>query len=229
MKREGIVVPIVAGIVALLLWRTPVVFPLKVFVVLLHEISHGVAAVLTGGAVERIELTSNEGGLCVTRGGWRFVILSAGYVGSLGWGALLLLLATRSRSDRLILGGVGGVTGVLTVLYIRTLFGFVYGLVASVAMVLAAWKLAPRFSDLALRCIGTVSCLYVVEDIAADLILRSVPGSDAHALGQITGIPGPVWGVVWMALALGVIVATLRIAARSSGEAGDELAPGSQL
>ena len=42
-----------------LLWNTPVVAPLKIFVVLLHEISHGVAAVLTGGSIESDIATSD--------------------------------------------------------------------------------------------------------------------------------------------------------------------------
>jgi len=46
-------------------------------------------------------LSVDEGGVCLTRGGWPFLILNAGYVGSLMWGALFLLLGgrrTRARS-----------------------------------------------------------------------------------------------------------------------------------
>jgi len=37
-----------------LLWNTPVVYPLKIFVVFMHEISHGIAAMATGGQIEEI-------------------------------------------------------------------------------------------------------------------------------------------------------------------------------
>ena len=39
------------------LWDTWLVTPLKLFVVLLHEISHGLMAVATGGAIEKIVVT----------------------------------------------------------------------------------------------------------------------------------------------------------------------------
>ena len=34
------------------LWDTPVVYPLKIFVVMLHEISHGIASLTTAGSIE---------------------------------------------------------------------------------------------------------------------------------------------------------------------------------
>ena len=37
------------------LWNTAFVYPLKIFVVLLHEISHAVASVLTGGGIEKMD------------------------------------------------------------------------------------------------------------------------------------------------------------------------------
>ena len=80
---------------ALLLWGTFVVYPFRLFVVFLHEISHGLAAVATGGRIVSIGLSVDEGGVCLTRGGWPFLILNAGYLGSLLWGAGFLLLGGR--------------------------------------------------------------------------------------------------------------------------------------
>jgi len=84
-------------VVAWLLWDTVLILPLKILVVFFHELSHGLMAIVTGGEIVRIEVVRQEGGLCVTQGGNRFLTLSAGYVGSLCWGGLLLVLAARSR------------------------------------------------------------------------------------------------------------------------------------
>ena len=67
-------------------WDTSFVYPLKLFVVLLHEISHGLAAVLTGGEIQAVEITPQQGGVCRCPGGNVFFTLSAGYLGSLLWG-----------------------------------------------------------------------------------------------------------------------------------------------
>ena len=65
-----------------LLWPTPIVYPLKVFVVFLHELSHGLMAVATGGRIESIALDWREGGETVSLGGSAILTLSAGYLGS---------------------------------------------------------------------------------------------------------------------------------------------------
>lgn len=212
---RGLVAPVVLALAALALWNTFPVYPLRIFVVFLHEISHGLAAVVTGGSIVRIELTPEEGGLCVTRGGWRFLVLNAGYLGSLAWGALFLVTAARSERDRALVGGIGIFTLVVTLVYVRTLFGFGYGVLAGSALVLVAWKLQSVVSDLLLKTIGVVSCLYGVWDVFSDVLFRSVPGSDANALGQLTGIPGVAWGAAWIVIDLAVVALALRAASRA--------------
>lgn len=195
------------------LWDTPVVYPLKIFVVFLHETSHGLAAVLTGGEIERIELSVNQGGVCYTRGGSRFLTASAGYLGSVLWGALFLVVGARTRADRALVILVGVFVAAITLLFVRSAFGFVYGLAASAVLVAVGLKLPARVSDGLLRVIGCVSCLYAVWDIASDLLFRDVPGSDAHTIAAITHLPALFWGLLWMAVALGVSAGALFVTA----------------
>jgi hypothetical protein len=212
----GGALPIVAAVVVYALWSTPVVHPLKIFVVFLHEVSHGLAAILTGGRIERIELSAAEGGLCVTRGGSRFLILNAGYLGSLLWGALFLVVGARSRRDRELVAAMGLVTVTVTLLYVRTVFGFAYGLVAGAALLFVATRLPVAVADAVLRVIGAVSCLYAVWDIASDVLLRNPRGSDAAALARLTGVPATAWGLLWTVVSLAVSIAALRIAWRGN-------------
>lgn len=200
-KRLTTVLTLVTALAVYVLWNTPVVYPLKIFVVFLHEISHGLAAVATGGSIVRIELSANEGGLCVTRGGSRFLTASAGYLGSMLWGALLLVAGARTRLDRALVALVGFFVVVVTLLYVRTGFGLVYGVGAGAALLAVAASLSAGVSDTLLRVIGTVSCLYAPWDIASDVLLRDARGSDAQAIAAITGLPAVIWGVIWFVLA----------------------------
>jgi len=59
-----------------------------------HEISHGLAALLTGGSIQTITLNFNGAGVCTTRGGWSFIISFAGYAGSALWGLLIYRVAS---------------------------------------------------------------------------------------------------------------------------------------
>jgi len=205
-----LVLPLALGVVAVLLWDTFVAYPFRLFVVLLHEISHGLAAVLTGGRIVSIGLGFAEGGVCVTRGGSRFLVLNAGYLGSLLWGATFLVLGEKRRRARSVIGAIGAFTLVVTLVYVRTLFGLVYGSLAAVALIVVAARLKPVVSEVLLAALGVMSCLYAVWDVASDVLLRSHPDSDASALAALTGIPAVLWGAVWVVASVWVIVGVLR-------------------
>lgn len=74
---------ILIALLVWVLWWTPAIAPVRLFVVFLHELSHGLAAYLTGGKLVSFYLVAQEGALALTAGGSRFVILNAGYLGSL--------------------------------------------------------------------------------------------------------------------------------------------------
>jgi hypothetical protein len=190
------------------LWYTPVVYPLKIFVVLLHEVSHAVALVLTGGQVESITLNPMQGGATYGRGGLPLVTLSAGYLGSLGFGALLVMGAqSRRLSSRVLLGLVGGLVLALTLLYIRNGFGFAFGLLFGSALVVGSRRLPLTWNRGILVVLGITSVLYAILDIKSDILDRPHLQSDAAMLAELTGIPTVVWGVAWIGVA--IVAATL--------------------
>ena len=191
-------------------WNTPVVFPLKIFVVFLHEISHGIAAIATGGSIERIVITPNEGGLCECSGR-AFLTLPAGYLGSLAWGVVILALARdRSNWTRVVTASIGALVVATTVLFVRNQFGLVFGLGFGIALVLVGRFLSVGINAIILRVIGLTSCLYAILDIKSDIIDRPELQSDARMLAELTGIPTLVWGIVWITIALLVTWKALR-------------------
>jgi hypothetical protein len=186
-----------------LLWATPVVLPLRVFVVLLHEISHGLAAVATGGSVQRIVVHANEGGATYIRGGNAFIILSAGYLGSLLWGLGMIEAAgARTKVRRNALGGLGVFVLLVAAVYVRNLFGFIFAASFGAALVLAAARLRPRGIATVLLVLGLTSALYAVLDIRSDILARPHLESDAHMLATLTGVPTLAWGLLWAGIAL---------------------------
>lgn len=202
-RRAKLIAGLAAFFTALwLLWWTPVVLPLKLFVVLLHEVSHALAAVLTGGMVERIVLHSNEGGATYTRGGNAFVMLSAGYLGSLAWGLLLIELAhARARHARTALMILAAALLIIAGLFVRNLFGFIFTAAFGAVLFIGASKLSSRGVAVALLGLGLTSALYALLDIRSDILRQPGLESDAHMLAQLTGVPTLVWGVLWIGAA----------------------------
>lgn len=199
------------------LWDTVVVYPVKVFVVFFHEMSHGIAAMLTGGRIAAIRVDSNLGGVTLTWGGSSFLTLSAGYLGSMLWGSVILILASRMENDRPLMAALGLIILLMTLAFVRNLFGFTFGLLAGAAMVGIAFKAHEAVSDFLLKFLGFTSCLYVVLDIKEDLLSPSSPAvqSDATMLAQMTGIPATVWGGLWLLIAFAVLGFTIYVASRT--------------
>lgn len=198
------------------LWNTDVAWPLRMLVVLFHELSHGLAAILTGGEVVALELSRYEGGVAWTRGGSYFWIASAGYLGSLLIGVALFVGAVRTRADKAILTGCGVLILLATALYIREGFTVVFCTATGGAMIAVSLALPARYADLLLRVIGLSSMLYVPWDIYVDTI-KSCPnctpsayGSDAANIAGYSFGTEAMWGWIWLAIALAVIAVSLR-------------------
>ncbi len=200
-----LIILIAISLAAILLWDTIVVYPVKLLVVLLHEISHGLAAILSGGEAISLEIGADLGGECIISEGNPFLIASSGYLGSFFAGAVLFYSAYNIRFRNfalpilaaiLILFTINKATEqilpVLTALLVVILFLII--------------KFSPEsFSNYLLKSVGLISCLYVVIDIKEDILSTSSFLSDAAIIAGLTGIDSTVWGIIWTAICLGGI------------------------
>ena len=186
------------------LWDTPIVYPLKIFVVLLHEVSHAIAVVATGGTLDRITLDPYQGGATYFTGGSAFLALSAGYLGSLLWGGLMFSAARKKwiRTEW-VNGGIGLLVVLLTVFFVRSGFGIVFGIFFGIVMITASKKIGAELNRKLLLTLGLTSALYAILDIKSDVLDRPELESDAHMLAELTGIGSTtLWGLLWIAIAI---------------------------
>ena len=204
--RTGLFIAITA-LILILFWDSPAVWPLKILVVLFHELGHALAAVLTGGTVLSIGLSPDQGGVTHTSGGWRFAILNAGYLGSLLFGVALLAAGRSPKQARV---GVGALSLVLlgaTLFWVRPLLSFGFG--AAMAFTAASLWLALRAKadlvQLVLRGLGVFSVLYALWDIRSDVFGGTAGVSDASMLAASTWIPPMFWGGLWLAIGVGTL------------------------
>jgi hypothetical protein len=203
-------------VLAVMLWDSVLLVPIKALVVLFHEVSHGLAAVATGGHILRIELSERFGGVCYFSGGIPAVSLPAGYLGSMLWGALLLLAGRSEKKSRAVAALLGFFLLGMTLRYIRTPLGIGVGIGWALAFMLLVHHTSARLTALVLQFIGLTSMLYAVVDIKEDLIDRTIPISDAGRFAQLMGGPPLMWGVIWIAIALGTTLLTLRRALKNA-------------
>lgn len=186
--------------IAFYFWDTFAIYPFKALLVMFHEIGHHTGAFLTGGHLGAINLFPQLGGESWSGQGIEWIVISSGYLGSLFFGALIMVLAARTHLDKIIAFTLGVALVVITALYVRTFFGWIIGLGFGGVLIFSGLKLPEKVNDFLLKFIGVTSCMYANIDIMQDLIFRTVKGSDAYAMSEAYFGPPIMWGIFYMAL-----------------------------
>jgi hypothetical protein len=212
-----------AGLATLLIafmpWLSLLNFPFRLLVTLVHELGHGLAALLTGGSFIRFVIFPNGAGLAYTAGGWRFAVIPAGYVGVAVFGAGLILLGRSHRWSRIAMSLIGGAMSLLSLRYgLPSIFSvqFLSGLLTTVSGVIfgalflwVAIKAAPGWIIFLLHLVAIQAGLTAFSDIATVIGLSTrffnAPANDAASMAELTFIPAIVWALVWAIAAVALI------------------------
>src|SRR5215217_9763305 len=124
--RPQVTTLLFATALSLCLWFLPyaefLAYPFRIFVTFVHEGGHALAAFVTGNSVRSLTVLPNgEGMVYSTSGGMlsSLFVSSAGYLGAMTFGALLLWLVRHRVRPRVVLAASGGL-----VLLLATVFGF---------------------------------------------------------------------------------------------------------
>lgn len=225
---------LIATAISVVLWFIPfaevVTYPFRIFVTFIHEGGHAIAALLTGNTVASLSVATNASGeTYTTHGGLisQFLISSSGYIGSMAFGALLLVLIRKAIAARIVLLGSAVFIFGLTMIFglFKPLFSFtswsgipftlLAGTVISVGLVLiarfASAKVATFFvSFLAVQCV--LNALFDLKTVffLSSPFAPSVP-TDAVNMAAATGIPALLWAVLWIVLAVGILWFAMRL------------------
>lgn len=220
-----------AAALSIILWYVPYAhflsYPFQLFVTFIHEGGHALAAVLTGNSVRSLNVSLDTSGLTETllpQGSFfsRMLISSAGYLGAISFGALLLFLVRlRVKARAVLLGSaviIAGLTtffGLLTPLWNVSLPG-PFTLIAGIALtlsLLAAAKYASRpvasflVSLLAVQCV--LNALFNLSDLFTLSFDPNVK-TDAMNMQELTGIPSIFWAVFWIAISFLILSLVMR-------------------
>lgn len=204
--------------IGFLLNLTIIGYPFRIFSVFLHEWSHALMTLLTGGRIIEIVIDPQEGGHCLSSGGILFLILNAGYLGNLLSGGAIMIASGRTRYDRQITLLIGVGTLVVTLLYVANGFGRAFSVGWGVGVLLLAIFGTQMLCDLFLRLVGSFTATYALVDIGSDVLLRSHLRSDARMLAELTHVPTLVWGTLWFAISLWSLWFFIKLATPSSSE-----------
>lgn len=174
---------------------------------LVHELSHGLTALLLQGRVMEIHLYADQSGVTLTRFQEGWMIIPIGLAGYAGASLFAMLLFVLYRKDNLNTGLIliALMAGLAAILFVRNGYGLVW-CVGFGAVTAAVAFLAPRWLQQGYYLLIAFLCLVesVVSAIVILYLALQTPGSagDATNLAQATGVPALLWGLVFVAFAL---------------------------
>lgn len=176
-----------------------------------HEISHGIAAILTGGKVVRIQLFANGAGLCTTQGGLSFFISFAGYAGATIWGwGIYKLASAHQRVAQIFSMLIFGLLVCSILLWGRDLLTW-FILAVLAALFLLTIKIQKiHYLQRIMQLFGLLILLNSLFSPFHLLDGRHI--GDGAALASMTFIPEIIWVAIWFSLALLALYSLYRTA-----------------
>jgi hypothetical protein len=223
-----------AFVLSLIVAQMPVlgwlVYPFRLFVTLIHELSHGLAALLTGGRFLHFTIAYDSSGLATTAGGWRWIVVPAGYLGAALFGGVLLVLTNRGspRARRWLAMGMGLFFAVALLLFARNVPAIAISGLTAVALLALGTYGSQLWLTFCLNLLAIQCSLNALDSVIGLARLSAGPfvgPNDAQSMADLTHIPAVVWAVLWSVTAVAVLIGSvylsLRVETRSSaGEDG---------
>jgi len=195
---------LLSTLVALAFWDSLLIKPFRVFVVMLHEVCHAAAALLTNGEVVEMRTAWDESGHTLTRGGIFPLISSAGYLGSSLLGSLLIYAGCAPQAQRLALLLIGAATMGMTMWYTPIDGGdFYLGIFGGLVFVSLAIK-SQRAGRAGAIWLGVMLCVYSVHDFRTDLWMYPEL-TDAGILAKHWGISLLAYPIAFSWVTLSVV------------------------
>jgi hypothetical protein len=207
-------------------------YPFRIFVTFIHEGGHAVAALITGNSVQSLSVAMNASGETYTTQGGVFsqmLVSSAGYLGAMTFGALLLVLIRKAVAARIVLAG-----SALLILILTTVFGLLKpmfagswgslsgvpftvfsGIALAVGLVAVARFASARVATFVLSLLAVQCVLNALLDLKTVFFLSSpyaptVP-TDAANMALATGVPAVIWTIIWIVFAFAILMLALRL------------------
>ena len=236
--RPQIYLLLIATVITIALWFIPyadyLVYPIRLFVTFIHEGSHVLAALLTGGSVESLTVSPDTSGLVMFRYNSaisQLITSSAGYLGSTAFGVLLLVLIRRAYSARIVLAASAIFVGAMTLLFGllaplwnifsanvsfgSVVFTVVSGTILTVGLLALARYASARTAQFAMSFLAVQCVLNALSDLKT-VFYASSPfanpmQTDALNMANATGIPAIAWVFIWIGISVLMISVGLRV------------------
>lgn len=208
---------LLAGLASLVVWLfpffRPFLLPLVYYNTHIHELCHALAAVVTGGDVERILVYANGNGVTSVFGGSPWLLASSGYVGSAIVGGMLIAGSRTEKGARRTLWTAAGFLLFSLLFFVR---GETIGVVSAISWIAVLFGLGHWLKQdkviFAAQFLGIQQCITSAHAFLVLLQLTAFTDqhNDAKLLEDATRIPALVSSVSWLVISAAIVFLTVR-------------------
>ncbi|KAL7551565.1 hypothetical protein ACHAWF_014755 [Thalassiosira exigua] len=214
VKRDKPLLVAIAAMVILMNIKklSHVLYPLEIFSTWIHEMSHGIAAVLVGGGISKLLIYPDTSGMAWTYtdgSSWkRGFVASGGYTGTAVLGMILLLFRRTYRGPTYGTIGLGVIMILSCILYVRNTFALVMLPLTAVVFILCAWQLKAKHLSYLYSFLAATCSFNAVDNISelygpVGYVNGEEATSDAHTVAEHWGGTNLSWATFWLIFALG--------------------------
>ena len=189
--------------------------PLILLATLVHELGHGLTAMLLGGSFKRLQLWPNASGSAVYEGRFpalsRAVIAAGGPLGPPLAALLLFWAGTDRESAHLALYGLAGGCLLVALVWVRNAFGFAFVIALGMVLGLLAWR--------ATDAVAQFSCAFLAMQMSLSVFSRGdylfsaqartgagMMPSDTAQIAAAIGMPHWFWGTLIGLVSIAVVI-----------------------
>ena len=206
-KRIGLLLGI--AVVSVIFWQTVIgsllLYPFTILATWFHEMGHGVAAMLTGSQFERLLIFPDGSGLAqsirpadasrLTNA----LIAASGPLGPAIAGSLLIIASRTDKSTRAALTVVGLALIISTVIWVRTLTGWLILPALGTAILALAWRGTAAQRRFGIQLLGIQACISVWQQFgylfsSGGSVGGALHRSDTSAIADALLLPHWFWG-----------------------------------
>lgn len=223
-QRAGLLLAI--AVVSVGLWQTQtgslVLYPFTLLATWFHEMGHGLAAILTGGRFDHLVIFADGSGYAMTgtRGRIAGALVAAnGPMGPAIAGSLMIAASRTTRASRIALELLGWALIVSTVIWVRSLVGWVLLPGLGLAIIAMERVARPAVHRLAVQVLGVQAGISVwrsmdyVFSSSGQVGGRTMP-SDSSAIADALILPYWFWGAAISAAIAAMLWWSVRTAFR---------------
>ena len=185
--------------------------PLELFATWVHEVSHAVVGVLCGASITRVDLSVDGSGVTGVQTGYppsdftQVAVGSAGYVGTVIIGALLLAMGRWVSASRAALATVGIAMILSALLWMPSAFAFGLSAGLGVLFIVLVFLLPPKWIRFLVTGLGVLT---VVEGL-----LRIADSgdhtSDALQTARFADVGVGTVRVLWLVITVAAVIAAV--------------------